>query len=82
MAINDKIKVEISGHTDNIGEKNYNKWLSQKRANAVVAYLVNKGLDERRFIATGYGETMPLASNDNEQEGRTLNRRVEFKILE
>lgn len=82
MAVNDKIKVEISGHTDNIGEKNYNKWLSQKRANAVVAYLVNKGLDERRFIAKGYGETMPLASNDNEQEGRMLNRRVEFKILE
>ena len=82
MAVNDKIKVEISGHTDNIGKKDYNQWLSQKRANAVVAYLVNKGLDERRFVAKGYGETMPLASNDNEKDGRMLNRRVEFKILE
>jgi len=82
MAVNDRIKVEISGHTDNIGKKNYNQWLSQKRANAVVAYLVNKGIDERRFIAKGYGESMPLATNDNEVDGRMLNRRVEFKIIE
>ncbi len=82
MAVNDKIKVEISGHTDNIGKSNYNQWLSQKRANAVVAYLVNKGIDERRFIAKGYGEKQPLASNDNEAEGRSLNRRVEFKVIE
>ena len=82
MAVNDQIKVEISGHTDNIGKSNYNQWLSQKRANAVVAYLVNKGIDERRFIAKGYGEKQPLASNDNEVEGRSLNRRVEFKVIE
>lgn len=82
MSVNDNIKVEISGHTDNIGKANYNQWLSQKRANAVVAYLINKGIDERRFIAKGYGEKLPLASNDNEMDGRRLNRRVEFKVLE
>lgn len=82
MAVNDQIKVEISGHTDNIGKPSYNQWLSQKRANAVVTYLVNKGIDERRFIAKGYGETQPLASNDNEADGRNLNRRVEFKVIE
>jgi len=82
LSVNDKIKVEISGHTDNIGKTNYNKWLSQKRANAVVNYLVNKGIDERRLIAKGFGESKPLASNDNEKEGRNLNRRVEFRVIE
>ena len=60
MAVNNKIKVEISGHTDNIGKAGYNKWLSQKRANAVVAYLVNKGIDERRLVAKGFGEASHL----------------------
>jgi outer membrane protein OmpA-like peptidoglycan-associated protein len=81
MAVNEKTQIEISGHTDNIGKKNYNLWLSRKRANAVVEYLVNKGIDERRLIVKGYGDTKPLASNDNEIDGRALNRRVEFKII-
>lgn len=77
---NPNIKVEISGHTDNIGPAEYNKRLSQRRANAVVEYLIGKGVDRRRLIAKGYGEEKPLASNDDEVMGRELNRRVEFKV--
>jgi len=81
MASNAGMEIEISGHTDNIGSKAYNKKLSQLRANAVKEYLVNKGIDARRVKAVGYGEEKPLASNDDEKEGRELNRRVEFKVL-
>lgn len=81
MAQNPGMEIEISGHTDNIGGKAYNKALSQKRANAVKDYLVKKGIDARRIKAVGYGEERPLASNDDEKEGRELNRRVEFKVI-
>ena len=81
MSSNTGLQIEISGHTDNIGPKSYNKDLSQRRANAVKNYLVQKGIDERRITAVGYGEEKPLASNDDEKEGRELNRRVEFKVL-
>jgi len=81
MARNPGMQIEISGHTDNIGSKSYNKKLSQLRANAVKEYLVNKGVDARRIKSVGYGEERPLASNDDEKEGRELNRRVEFKVL-
>ncbi len=82
LAQNPGLKVEISGHTDKIGTKAYNKDLSQRRANAVKNYLVNKGIDARRIVSMGYGEEKPLASNDDELEGRELNRRVEFVVLE
>lgn len=78
---NQSIKVEISGHTDAYGRWDYNKNLSQKRAEAVKDYLTKKGIDSRRIKAVGYGETKPLASNDDEDDGRELNRRVEFKVL-
>ena len=78
---NPDIVVEISGHTDNIGNDAYNKRLSQRRANAVVEYVVNKGISKARIQAKGYGEERPLASNDDEEAGRSLNRRVEFKVL-
>lgn len=81
LAQNPGMEIEISGHTDNIGSAAYNKKLSQQRANAVKDYLVNKGIDPRRITAVGYGEERPLASNDDEKEGRELNRRVEFKVL-
>lgn len=81
MASNPGMEIEISGHTDNIGSKAYNKKLSQLRANAVKEYLVNKGIDARRVKAVGFGEERPLASNDDEKDGRELNRRVEFKVL-
>jgi outer membrane protein OmpA-like peptidoglycan-associated protein len=79
---NQNIKVEISGHTDAYGKWDYNKNLSQKRAEAVKDYLTKKGIDPRRVKAVGYGESKPLASNDDEDEGRELNRRVEFKVLQ
>src|SRR5690606_27533411 len=81
MQQNPNIRVEISGHTDNIGTKAYNMYLSRKRAEAVKDFLTSKGIDARRIKATGYGETRPLASNDDEREGRELNRRVEFLVI-
>ena len=74
-------EVEIRGHTDNIGSAIFNKNLSQRRAEAVMKYLIDKGIDASRLQANGYGEELPMASNDDEREGRELNRRVEFKIL-
>lgn len=82
MAENPRLKVEIAGHTDNIGTAAYNMQLSQRRAEAVKDYLVKKGIDPRRITAKGYGKTRPLASNDDEKEGRELNRRVEFRVIE
>jgi outer membrane protein OmpA-like peptidoglycan-associated protein len=78
---NTTIKVEISGHTDNVGSDAYNMELSQRRANAVVNWLVKKGVDRSRLIAKGYGESKPLATNDDEEEGRSINRRTEFEVI-
>lgn len=75
------IKVEIGGYTDNVGDDSYNKSLSKNRAQAVVSYLINQGVSKDRLKAVGYGEECPLASNDDEEEGRELNRRTEFKII-
>ncbi len=74
------VKVEISGHTDDIGSGEYNMKLSEARAKSVVDFLKNNGLADVEFIAKGYGKTMPVATNDNE-EGRSLNRRVEFRLI-
>ncbi|MCK5209627.1 MAG: PD40 domain-containing protein [Cyclobacteriaceae bacterium] len=73
--------IEMSGHTDNVGGKDFNLWLSKRRAQAIVSYMVKKGQSEGRFLTEGYGEAQPLASNDDEELGRELNRRVEFKVL-
>ncbi|WP_254085780.1 OmpA family protein [Dawidia cretensis] len=81
MRSNPDMQVEIGGHTDAIGTKAYNLFLSRKRAEAVKDYLTKKGIDARRIKATGYGKSKPLASNDDEDEGRELNRRVEFTVL-
>ncbi len=81
LARNPNLEIEISGHTDNIGQAVFNKNLSQRRVDAVKKHLVRKGIDSRRITAIGYGEEKPLASNDDEREGRELNRRVEFKVL-
>jgi len=77
---NPELKIEISGHTDNVGNSGYNKTLSEGRAQAVVSYLINKGIDMNRLQYKGYGFQNPVASNDTE-EGRQLNRRVEFKVI-
>lgn len=73
------LKVEIHGHTDNVGNAGNNQTLSQNRANSVRTYLISKGCKENQLTATGFGETKPVANNDGE-EGRSKNRRVEIKI--
>lgn len=77
---NAKTKVEVAGHTDNIGSAEYNIALSQGRAASVVRYLVSQGVAADRLTAKGYGLTQPKTSNDTD-EGRAINRRVEFRIL-
>lgn len=77
---NPTVKIEISGHTDNKGDTKYNQSLSQKRAESVVNYLVQKGIDRSRLTAKGYGETQPVAPNDTE-ENKARNRRTEMKVL-
>lgn len=77
---NPSLEIEISGHTDSKGGDDYNLNLSQGRAQSVVNYIVSNGIDEFRLVAQGYGETVPLESNDTD-EGRAFNRRVEFKVL-
>lgn len=78
---NPTMKIEISGHTDNVGTDAYNLPLSMKRAQAVRDFLTGKGIDAARLIAKGYGKTKPLKPGDTE-EIRKLNRRVEFTISE
>lgn len=75
------IKIRIEGHTDNKGKAKYNKDLSEKRAKAVREFLIKEGVAPDRMIAIGYGAEKPIADNGTE-EGRDLNRRVEFIIIE
>lgn len=82
MTDNNQIKVEISGHTDNVGNESFNMNLSERRAASVVRYLLGKGLLQNRIAAKGYGATRPVASNDYEKGGRELNRRIEVMIVE
>lgn len=74
-------RVEIQGHTDDVGPDDYNLELSRARANTVAIWLVAHGIAGARLTATGFGETRPLEPNDSEA-GRQVNRRVEFHILE
>jgi OmpA family/WD40-like Beta Propeller Repeat len=75
------MKVEISGHTDSHGPAEYNQTLSLRRAQAVREILIKGGGDANRITAMGYGETKPIETNDT-LEGKRLNRRIEFRILE
>jgi len=81
MKKNTLLKIEIGGHTDNQGSESYNAILSGKRADAVVTYLVEKGVSSSRLKSKGYGFSVPVAENSTEK-GRALNRRTEFKILD
>jgi outer membrane protein OmpA-like peptidoglycan-associated protein len=74
------INIEIAGHTDNIGNSVDNMNLSLKRAESVLLYLIKKGVNKDRLKAQGYGDTQPVASNDN-QSDRKLNRRTEIRML-
>lgn len=75
-----KLVIEIEGHTDDVGSDSYNMTLSDKRANAVRDYLLEKGISPDRIQAKGYGETKPEVPNDSD-ENRALNRRVQFRVV-
>jgi len=78
IKINQDYKFEIGGHTDHVGDESYNADLSQKRANAVLNFLVNNGCQRKALIAKGYGNSKPVTSNRKILE---LNRRVEVKVF-
>jgi outer membrane protein OmpA-like peptidoglycan-associated protein len=73
------LKIIITGHTDNIGTDEYNQVLSERRARAVIDYLISKGIPAQRLSSRGDGATRPVATNETE-EGRQQNRRTEFEI--
>lgn len=75
-------RVQINGHTDNVGNAKANLALSLRRAESVVQYLIKEGIASNRLQAKGYGSQMPLVSNDDEEEGRQINRRTEIEIIE
>lgn len=74
-----EIRIEVAGHTDAVGDAQFNKNLSQLRANSVKQYLVAQGVASRALIAVGYGESQPLVNNET-SAGRESNRRVELKV--
>jgi outer membrane protein OmpA-like peptidoglycan-associated protein len=78
---NSTLKIEIAGHTDNVGNAATNKNLSQARANAVANYIIKNGVAKDRIVAKGYGMEKPVASNKT-AAGKSQNRRVEFTILD
>ncbi|HYG04340.1 MAG TPA: OmpA family protein [Chryseosolibacter sp.] len=81
LSKNTSIRIEISGHTDNVGKASSNLKLSQGRAQSVADYVVKKGIDKTRVVAKGYGDQKPVASNVS-KEGKAQNRRVEFTVLD
>lgn len=80
LELNPTIKIEVSGHTDNVGTAQSNQILSENRAKSVYQYLLGNGVQADRLVYRGYGETQPIAANDND-ENRSKNRRTEFKIV-
>ncbi|WP_458628338.1 OmpA family protein [Winogradskyella sp. PC D3.3] len=81
LEANPTLNIEIYGHTDSIGLETRNQELSEQRAKAVLDYLIEKGIDATRITSFGFGSTQPISDNDTE-EGRQLNRRVAFKLIE
>ncbi|MEY4703553.1 MAG: hypothetical protein RIR96_1450, partial [Bacteroidota bacterium] len=83
---NPTLSIQLNAHTDSKGEEDYNLKLSDARANSVVNYLVKKGIDKKRLTAKGFGESTPIADNENADgtdnpEGRQKNRRTEFQVI-
>jgi outer membrane protein OmpA-like peptidoglycan-associated protein len=81
MLANRSLRVEIGGHTDSVGREDANRALSERRAEAVRAYLVARGVAAERLTAVGYGESDPVADNAT-PEGRAANRRIAFRVLD
>jgi outer membrane protein OmpA-like peptidoglycan-associated protein len=79
LSANPSAPVTVEGHTDSIGSDQYNQKLSERRANAVRKYLVEKGIASSRIRVVGYGEQRPIADNKT-KEGRAVNRRAEFEV--
>ena len=80
LKINNRLKVIICGHTDDVGTKNDNLLLSKNRAKSVYSFLIENGTKKNRIDYKGFGEEKPITSNETE-EGRAKNRRTEFVIL-
>ena len=80
MNQNERARMIVTGHTDAVGDEDANQRLSLRRANAVIDYIVSKGVARSRFDAVGKGETSPIADNAFES-GRQLNRRIEVELL-
>ena len=80
LNLNKTVRIQISGHTDDVGENQFNLDLSRKRAQSVIAYLTQNGINRNRLEAVGFGETKPVQPNTS-AENRQLNRRIELKIL-
>ena len=80
MKLKENIKIQILGHTDNVGNDDSNFLLSENRAKAVKQFLTNKGINSNRIEVKAFGENQPIATNDTE-EGRSKNRRIEVLVL-
>lgn len=81
LTANESIKIQVNGHTDNVGDAVKNKSLSEERAKAVYDYLIASGIDEIRLSYKGFGDTRPIATNDTDS-GKKRNRRTDFIILQ
>ena len=79
LKIQSTLRIEIAGHTDDVGDAKQNQILSQKRAQSVVDYLIGAGVARDRIKAVGFGEAKPIEPNDSE-ENRQLTRRIEWRI--
>ncbi len=82
LSENLELNIEIGGHTDNSGPEPANMKISKQRAESVKKYLVSSGIPAQRISTKGYGSSRPLASNDDEKDGRELNRRIEVIVIE
>ena len=80
LNLNKTLRIELGGHTDNVGDKKMNLTLSQNRSKSVYDYLIANGIDTKRLTYKGYGDTKPKVKNDTD-EHRAMNRRTEFKVI-
>ncbi|MGZ4078126.1 MAG: OmpA family protein, partial [Bacteroidia bacterium] len=80
LNLNKTLRGELSGHTDNVGDKKSNLTLSLNRAKSVYDYLVTNGIDAKRLTYKGFGDTRPKVKNDSDGN-RAKNRRTEFKVI-
>lgn len=79
---NPTLRIEIAGHTDNVGAEEVNIQVGMDRAEAVLKWLTKNGISKKRLTAKSFGSSKPLASNDDEKDGRELNRRIEVVVIE